>query len=320
MLKNKKILITGATGFIGSNLAKRLVGSGHEIHTFIRKSSNFWKLDDIMEKVVVHEADLSDNFSKIKRIVEDINPNGIFHLAASTIMSGVMASAEEVWKINFLGTNKLIHSLENIDYEFFVQAGSFSEYGLKNSPIKESERCEPGDEYGLSKLATTLLCRLTAQRHQKPIVTFRIFTPYGPFIQNGRLVYNALLGAMKGEPIKMTSPLITRDFIYVDDLVDLFIEGADRAGEYKGEIFNAASGEKTTLEEVIRQALVVTGSKSLAEWGALPNVSYDSDRWQADMTKTFQSFNWRPQTVFSSGMARTHSWLKENLHRYGETL
>ena len=323
MIKGKRILVTGGTGFIGTNLVRKLMDYGADVYiltsSLTRRQNDFEKVSGKTTPLLVRGNLKVDG--NINDLIRQVRPDGVFHLATSTIMSGVAAPYKELVETNVLGTHNLIDALADIDYKFFINVGSFTEYGFQKGPIKETDRCEPTDDYSATKLASTLYAQRVARTHGKPIVTFRVFTPFGPFIQKGRLVYNVLLNAMKGTPIRMTSPYVTRDFVYVDDLVDLFIEGAERAYAYRGEIFNAASGVKTTLQEVIQEALVVTESKSPVEWGVLPNVSYDSDIWQADMSKTFGSFKfWRPQTTFSSGMARTHSWLRENLHRYDETI
>ena len=114
----------------------------------------------------------------------------------------------------------------------------------------------------------------------------------------------------------MTSPEIVRDFIYADDIVDLYMESALRAREYQGEIFNVASGVKTSLGEVVERALAMTKSRSRVVWNALPSVSYDSDTIQADMTKTFSCFRWRPRHSFEAGLQKTTKWFKENLNFY----
>ncbi len=302
MFKNKRILVTGGTGFIGSNLVRRLISEGANVFILAREKSNFSRINDVLEGVRIRISDLSDA-SRLKKIVQEIKPDGIFHLGAITIMSGVMVEPEKVMQINFSGTKNLVEALSQTNYDFFINTGSFSEI-------------ESQDDYSKSKLLSTEFSSDYAKKHGKSIVTLRLFTPYGPFIQKGRLIYNVLTNAMKGEDIKMTSPNIARDFIFVDDIVDLYFESARMAGGNKGEIFNAGTGVKTTLKEVADIALKITGSKSRVLWGVLPAVSYDSDKIQADMTRTFSKLGWKPKIDFETGLKKTYKWLRENISFY----
>ena len=307
--KNKKVLITGAGGFIGSHLTQRLIRGGAEVHIILRKKSDTWRIKNLLPRLNVYRGDLADA-EFLKKNVKKINPQGIFHLATSTILSGVRASNEEIIRTNIMGSANLIDALESVNYEYFINTGSFSECGLKNRPIKESDVCEPAELYSITKLAQTLYGQAVARTKDKPILTFRIFTPYGPAVQEGRLIYNMIYRALHDQGINLTEPSTVRDFIYVDDIIELYLEAAGKAGDLKGEIFNAGSGVKTSFGDLADKILKITGSKSKVNWGAFPPVHYDSDKWQADMAKTFSRFDWRPKYDLDMGLAKTIDWLR----------
>ncbi|MEK7090421.1 MAG: NAD-dependent epimerase/dehydratase family protein [Patescibacteria group bacterium] len=306
--KTQKILITGAGGFIGSHLTQKLIEGGNEVHVILREKSDPWRINNLLPRLKVYFGDLADA-EFLRKTVKKINPQGIFHLATSTIMSGVRAPNEEVIRTNIIGSANLIDALDSVDYEYFINTGSFSECGLKDRPIKESDVCEPAELYSITKLAQTLYGQAIARTKNKPILTFRIFTPYGPAIQKGRLIYNMIYRAIHDQEINLTEPSIVRDFIYVDDIIELYLEAAGKVGNLKGEIFNAGSGTKTSFGDLADKILEITGSKSKINWGAFPPVHYDSDKWQADMAKTFSKFNWRPKYDLDKGLAKTVDWL-----------
>lgn len=301
MIKNKKVLVTGASGFIGANLVRRLIQDGAEVFVLVRKNSNLWRLNDILKKIHTHVGDLTD-FKNIKKIISDVKPDGIFHLGATTIMSGVISEPDKVAAVNVLGTKNLLVAFEGIDYDFFMNTSTFTE--------------DEKDDYAKSKKMASEFCVNYAKQNKKPIVTLRLFTPYGPFIQKGRLIFNVLTKAMRNEDIEMTSPEIARDFIYVDDLVDLYISAALHAKANIGEVFNAGSGVEITLKEVIDSAIKITGSKSTVKWGARPVVSYDSNAVNAGISQTISRLGWSPKTSFFEGMKKTYEWLKQNLNSY----
>jgi dolichol-phosphate mannosyltransferase len=293
------IFVTGGAGFIGSHLVRRLVERGDEVSVLIKQATDTSRIADLIPRLKVFYGDLNDAVV-LARIARDAAPSAIYHLAASTIRSGIAAADDEVVRTNFLGTVNLIKALADIPYRSFVHAGSFLEY-------------KPAEVYSISKLSATLYGQAVAAAAKKPILTLRTFTPYGPGMQKGRLVYEVINKALKNEPIELTSPSITRDFIFVEDLVDLYIECINKAHLYPGAVFNAGTGRATTLEALVDIVLKKIGSTSTMKWGALPNVSYDSDRWQADMEKTFAAFAWRPKHMLEEGIEKTIVWLKNQL-------
>lgn len=305
----KKVFVTGAAGFVGSHLAHKLVKDGYEVHILIRPSTNLDRIRDIVPGLYLHTGDLADR-DGIRRILHGIKPDGIFHLAVSTIASGVTAPADDVIKSNFLGTVNLIDAVRDIDIKFFINTGSFMEYGSKKYPSKESDSCEPGELYSITKLAGTLYARAMAQSAQKPIITFRLLTPYGPFIQKERLIYRVIASALEGSDISLTEPQVARDFIFIDDIVSLYQEAADNAQKFAGEIFNLGSGKLTTIGSLADCVLQYTASSSKVRWGNFPSVSYDNRMWLADMEKTFSHFSWRPKVTLEDGLKKTIEWYK----------
>lgn len=306
------ILITGGTGFIGRHLAENLSNLGYEVHVLARKLSD--APDFKNSKIFYHKCDLTD-FIDLKNTIKLIKPAGIFHLATSTIMSGVTAPAEEVIRINFNGTVNLVQAIEDFDYKFFITTGSFLEYGLKDKPAAENDLCNPLEIYSITKLASTLYLQAQAKTHRRPMLIFRLFTPFGPHIQKGRLIYEVIHKMMAGEPIKLTSPKVTRDFIFVQDCVDLLLEGVQKASDLKGEIFNAGFGQAVNLETLVDRTSYILGVRPHIIWGGSDKVVYDSDLWQADMTKTFTHFRWRPKDNLAVGLKKTIEWFTKKSNK-----
>jgi nucleoside-diphosphate-sugar epimerase len=310
MGSSKKIIVTGGAGFVGSHIVRRLVKEGCDVTIFAKKTTNTDKISDILSYVTILHEDLSDPVRLLKQ-VKKIMPAGIFHFAASNIQSGLTSSNEEVTRVNISGTVNLLSSLSEIPYDFFIQTGSFLECGIKKHPLREDDFPEPGDLYSISKLAGTLFGQAEAKKNNKPILTFRLFTPYGPDIQKGRLVRNIIENALKNEPIYLTSPNITRDFIFIEDVCDLLFSAIPHAKEFSGEIFNLGSGIASSLETLVNEVLQITDSKSKVMWGTFHSVAYDSDTWCADMSKTFSSFSWQPKNSLQEGLIKTINHFKK---------
>ena len=309
MNKKRKILITGASGFLGSHVTRRMVQDGHDVHALMRPSSDYKNLDGLKGKFTAHRGDLG-NKEALAEIIEHIKPDGVFHFAASMIQSGAHASCEELVDVNILGTLHLLEALDSTRYDFFVYSGSFLEYGKKERPMKESDICEPIEFYGLTKLGGSLAVQQWGRLMHKPTIVLRLFTPYGPRMQEGRLVERLIKSALSKSEIAMTSPSIVRDFIFADDIADVCLEAAELAPTYKGEIFNLGSGVETNLEQLSELIFRLTGSSAKIRWGAYGNVVYDADTIVADMSKTWQHFSWRPRHTLEQGLQKTIQWIK----------
>lgn len=307
----ERAFITGAAGFVGSHLVRHLLARGLEVHVAVHEEMQMERLKPIREALHIHSLDIT-SAEEVQRVMREAKPDHVFHLAASLVASGVVSSAQDVVNVNILGTRNLLESAREGGLKSCIVAGSFLEYGPKRRPLSEDDRCEPIEIYGVSKLGATLLSQGAARMHALPTVVLRLFTPYGPEMQKGRLVRELIARALAGEPLLLTNQEVARDFLYVDDVCRLLIEASERAKELRGEVFNVGSGEATTLEALVALILERTDSKSTPEWGTLPTVPYDAELCQADMTKTFSHFSWRPKVGLSEGLDRVIASLKNS--------
>lgn len=306
-----KVFVTGGHGFIGSHVVRRLIALHHDVTILTRESSDLWRVEDLLPQIQRINGDLRNKEDMI-RCISTVQPESVFHLAVSNMQSGIRASNEEVIDCNLLGTANVLEAIHAESTASFIQTGSFLEYGGKQEPMQETDICEPRELYSVTKLASTLLAQAMGNDATKPTLTFRVFTPYGPGMQKGRLVEQIITRALQGEEILLTEPTITRDFIYAPDLAALLIQGMEKATECSGHIFNAGSGQTVTLEMLVQTILTMIGSKSPIRWRTLPTVLYDTTLCQANMEKTFSRFSWRPAHDLHAGLQETIDWYRSH--------
>src|SRR4030042_697643 len=135
-LLRKKVLITGANGFVGANLTRAFLKTGAQVHIFTRKDSNKWRIADVPNDLKQYTVELLD-YPVLEKNILNIKPNIILHTAA---YGGYLFQKEDrkILESNFMGTVNLINACKMIDFEIFINTGSSSEYGIKSKPMKES--------------------------------------------------------------------------------------------------------------------------------------------------------------------------------------
>jgi len=250
----KKFLITGASGFIGSVILRKLLEQNQIVHLILRKNSKTWRINELLDKVTVHYSDLSD-LKELTRIVEKIKPNVIYHLATNGAYS-YQKKADDIIKTNILGTWNLLQASENIPYELFVNTGSSSEYGFKNYAMRETDLVEPASYYAVTKCAQTLLCSHIAKQEKKPIVTIRPFSVYGPYEEPKRFFPTLMNALYFKKSMNLVDPETARDQIYVDDIAEAYLK-IEELKKNPGEYFNIGTGVQSTIKDVVDIAVKV---------------------------------------------------------------
>ena len=313
MVKKRVYLITGASGFIGSCLLRKLISTGKTTHILLRREANLWRVRDLIRKTNVHFSDLSD-IKSLTKIVEKIKPDIIYHLATYGAYSS-QDNADLCVKTNIIGTWNLLKATSNVNYELLVNTGSSSEYGFKKSPMKERDFLEPASYYAVTKCSQTLLCSYFAKENHKPIVTLRPFSVYGPYEDKGRFVPTLLKALYFHSRMNLVSPSISRDWVYIDDIVNAYLL-INKLKKHNGEIFNIGTGMQKTIKQIATLAPEVTGKECKLYWNKMENRKWDTDYWVADISKAKKLLRWSPKVSLNDGLLFTWKWFKRNLKYY----
>ncbi len=302
------ILITGAAGFVGSNLVRYFVSQGIKIHIIIKKNSNLWRLKGVMNKIHVHYSDLN-NKTNIKRIIKKIKPKTIFHLATN----GAYSDQNNLIKIKesiFDSTFNLINECKKYKFNIFVNTGSSSEYGFKKKKMKESDVLVPNSYYSAFKSSVSLYCQFESINSNIQIITVRPFHVYGPFERPTRLIPVLIKKMLSNKKISLVSPKISRDLIHVDDLIRFYIKIANKKNLI-GEIFNLGSGKKYTIKDIYNSLKKLTGYKKKNLWNSMKNRSWDQTIWYSDMSYVRRKLKWKPKINLKNGLLKTVEWHKK---------
>jgi nucleoside-diphosphate-sugar epimerase len=297
------VLITGGSGFVGANLVRAELAAGHEVHLLLREEARLWRLTDLAGQYIAHHGDLA-SAADVRRIVEAARPQIIYHLAAH----GAYPSQKDraaILATNLAGTVNLLEALAGRDYQALVHTGSSSEYGHKDTPMRESDVLEPRTDYAITKAAATLFCQAEAYRGA-PVCTVRVFSAYGPWEEPTRLVPYVLASCLSGQPARVTAGQQPRDFIHVEDVVALIRLAASQP-RCQGKILHAGTGVQSTVRGMIDVIHEVCGGPAPI-FGAEQIRPDEPRHWCASIAATAELTGWKPVHDLGSGIRQMKQW------------
>lgn len=312
---SEKILITGASGFVGACLTENLVKEGYDVSVVTRNIEKSWRLRKVANEVKIYNLDIR-NEKDVDDVVKTIKPDKIFNLAAY----GGYYFQNDINKIlssNILGTVNLLNACAKNDFKSFINIGSSSEYGTKKYSMKEADVLEPINTYGVSKAAATLYCRMIAESHKLPIATIRLFSPYGYYEDKSRLVSSVILSCIRGENPKLASGKAVRDFIFIEDVIDIIKKVSDFSN-ISGKIYNCGTGKQHSVAEIVKTVIKISDKNLIPSWGKVEGRKSDTNKWEADMSLVKQELAWTPKFSLEQGIEKCYKWYKENFELYTE--
>lgn len=312
-MRPDRIAITGSAGFVGACIVRRLLRRGCVVHALLRAESNLWRLRDVLSTITLHRLDLRDR-AGVRSTLEAIRPGVVVHAAAHGTYDQ-QSEGCQILESNVLGTFHLLEALSAIGGKLFINLGSSSEYGYSRHPMSEQDRLEPNTLYAVSKAAQTYLCGVMARMGQTAVVTLRLFSVYGPWEKPTRLMPNLIRRALAGLPLELSSPDTARDFVYIDDVLDV-LEDFEKLSGCNGEVINLGSGTQSTLRQVVKAVEEVVGCPLEAHWHARSVQPWDANTWRADIAKARNLLAWSPRRTLSEGVKLFADWMEEHGSAY----
>ncbi|HWB65361.1 MAG TPA: GDP-mannose 4,6-dehydratase [Mycobacteriales bacterium] len=312
-LAGKRVLVTGASGFIGSHLTRRLVAGGATVHALTSTVSSVYptRLLDVRDRITLHEASLVDR-GALHLLAADVRPEYVFHLGAYTHVGKSWQRVDECIQVNVQGTVNLLMALEPHGFSRFVNVGTSEIYGDVEAPFREGGPVHPISPYSVSKHAAEEFARLFGEAHGWPIVRARPFNAYGPMQSPDRVIPEIIARGLRAQPLRMTQATQTREFNYVEDLAHGLVTLALAPG-IDGELFNLGNGQEVSIRDLATMLLRLLGDPVTPEFGALPERPIEIPRMCADVTKTQDRIGWIATTPLEDGLARTVDWYRSAL-------
>ena len=294
-----------------SHLSARLVKEGARVSALVRPGADLSRLSDIEEKISINSLDIRES-DQVEEFVAAARPQRIFHLAAVTDVNRDWNSLPLVTGVNLGGTINLIRALSSMDYEILITTCTAEAYGRNPAPFTEEMPLDPISPYSFSKAAATAFCRMAAASLGASVRVLRLFLVYGPGQGEERFLPQLIRAALNGEPFRMTAGEQTREFTYIDDVIEGFLLAAEK-GQGKGEVYNLGSGREISLKDLVEKVGEITGEKVNLDENVLPYRENEIRRFVGDHHRVFDSLGWKAETTLEDGLARTIRWYKGEL-------
>ncbi|MGH2959249.1 MAG: NAD-dependent epimerase/dehydratase family protein [Solirubrobacterales bacterium] len=312
--------VTGAYGFIGGHLTRRLLAEGAEAVILRRDqpANSLIVLEGDESSCNVAQGDLSDHQSLL-RILNEYGVTTVFHLAAQAIVEVANRSPLSTFETNIRGTYNLLEAARLAPtVERVVVASSDKAYGQhEDLPYREDAKLQPTFPYDTSKAAADLVARSYAVTYGLPVAVTRLANVYGGGDFNfSRLVPELARAIHAGEaPVIRSDGSPERDFIYCADAVDAYLAVADglRDPANIGEAFNAGAGRPWPVLEIVRTMLEVAESSLEPDIRGIGIPQGEIDRQYLDSTLIEQRLGWSPSWSLTDGLAATWEWYEKSL-------
>jgi len=304
-LRGQRVVVTGANGFIGAHLCRRLAGQGAEVHAVFRTHAP--------SNLTVHrwwQADLSD-LAQVSRIIKEANPEVIFHLASHVKGAPDLQYVLPTFHSNLESTVNILTAATQSRCRRMILTGSLAE------PDSENGEKFPVAPYAAAKWASSGYARMFHALYRTPVVIARVFMVYGPAqVDLTKLIPYATLSMLQGKRPKISSGGRLVDWVYVSDVVEGFLALAEAPG-IDGSTVDLGSGSLLSIRDLLKELAGIIGDGANAEFGALADRPLEPTRI-ANISESLSKIGWKPKVSVQEGLRRTVEWYRAQLEQSPE--
>ncbi len=311
-----KVLVTGATGFIGSHIVPQLADRGHDVFALERYVTSRYSLGSPRQAKTVF-ADLRDAHA-VRGIIREIRPDAVIHTASISPVAYSYEHPQEVTEANFLATINLAEAClrEVAHLGHFLFASTSETYGNGPNPKTEDTIQQPNSPYAVSKLAAEKYLLYMRDAYHFPVTVLRPFNSYGRKNDTHFVVERTIVQMLRGSDVRLGDPNPVRDLMYVDDHVRAYLTCLDNRAAV-GRVFNFCTGRAVSIAELVHLISEQTGFKGDVHWNTIPKRPLDIEVLLGDYAKARNELGWEPTMTLEEGLRRTVEFWQQSLRERG---
>ncbi|MBO0726863.1 MAG: NAD-dependent epimerase/dehydratase family protein [Blastocatellia bacterium] len=318
--KNRNAFVTGATGFVGANVARRLVERGGRVVCLQRDSVGANSLDifGLRRGVTVVNGSVED-YALMERVLTEYEIEAVFHLAAQAIVGAANRSPLSTFEANIRGTYSLLEACRRAEtVKRVVVASSDKAYGSHDQlPYGEDHPLLGLFPYDASKACADIIARSYAHTYGTPVAVSRFANIYGPGDMNlSRIIPSAIVSALRDEaPVIRSDGTPVREFVYVDDVARGYLLLAEKIDEVKGEAFNFGAGAWLSMLDLVKRVIRLAGKEGHLEPRVMlqRKIEREIDAQYLSADKAEAKLGWRAEVSLDVGLKKTIEWYRAHL-------
>lgn len=313
--QDRKVLVTGASGFVGSHLVSELILKKSKVVTLSKNGSK------PSTKTIV-EIGSVENFERIRDIIKKHKINTIFHLAAQPIVEIGQTNPIKTFEVNIGGTWTILESARENNVEKVIIASTAHVYGDNPKvPLKEEYFPQPSRPYETSKACADLLAQSFADTYNLPVEIPRFVNIYGPGDFNfSRLIPKVIRAILKGEDPRLWDIGSIRDFLFIDDAIKAYLTLAEKdlPNKQRVRVFNFGTGKPISIIDLVQKLIDISKNSSVKlKIDTTPQDRLNEIKKQyVSVAKAKKELGWSPQTSLDLGLTKTFQWYKKNANLF----
>ena len=305
-----KVILTGASGFVGSYVLGELLKQNIGVALVLRESSDVSRIASMLDQCQVFKSDLSC-IDSIREELSNFKPDCLMHLAWAGVTNNHRNDLSQI-QVNISQAQQLFELAKDVGVKTIIGVGSQAEYGPTNQVLSETDETMPTTLYGVAKLSVCHMLRCLCLQNDIRFVWHRIFSTYGPKDHASWFIPMLVLKLMCGESPDITPGTQRWDYVYVEDVAKAIV--ATLTADHANGIFNIGSGEAYTIKTIAETLLDMVNPELSLGIGRVPFRPDQVMFLQADITKLKEVVGWEPQVSLQQGLTKTVEWYKTDEH------